>query len=404
MEIAIHTIDTRKGTIEYICDELRKLIHLHPGKEGKINLSLDLARPEYISVFMHEDEGGPYFSCSWNVYKKHYVYSNISLDIVQMVKDVTRMYDDIAEQIKDEAEKTAFEDRCYKLYQLEWMMSHGYSLDDLYKVMLKYEQDMFDPEDFGDGEYGHGHEFDASDLERAATQARDMFLFEDGFGSGHLFACKEEFLDTEYQDTAYMKWLLETQVDDEADKLKKLYAKYSGKSLSYVPELKVHTDAGTLNAYKCTDPNHPGICVLLQPKGIDAEIDVTLAESDGKNINILNWGDATTEESTHRETLRWEDIESVLKPKALTKEELIPIILDEWKRFTYYDGENINADDIEVKDIPTDLIDEIAFRCDGLETDDITQNIRACLEYAKEKGVRELIKEMDDCNIWDYIR
>ena len=53
--------------------------------------------------------------------------------------------------------------------------------------------------------------------------------------------------------------------------------------------------------------------------------------------------------------------------------------------------------------VPQDLLDEIAFRCDSLETDDITQNIRACLEYAREKGVRALIKEMDDCNIWRYI-
>ncbi len=300
-------------------------------------------------------------------------------------------------------EKTKFEDRCYKLYQLEWMMSHGYSLDDLYKVMLKYEQDMFDPDDFrdSDGNLSYENEFNAEDLERAAMQARDIFLFEQGFGHGQIFACKEEFLDAEYHDAAYMKWLFETQVDEEADKLKALYTKYTGKQLSCVADLKVHTDAGILNAYRCTDPEHPGICVMLQPKGHDVEIDVTMAESDGRNINIVNWGDATTEDSTHKETLLWDDIESTLKPKVLSKEELKPIIFDEWKKFTFYDGENISADEID--NVPQELLDEIAFRCDSLETDDITQNIRACLEYAKEHGARALIKEMDDCNIWRYI-
>ncbi|MBP3784421.1 MAG: hypothetical protein J6I68_14345 [Butyrivibrio sp.] len=401
MEIIVQKIDVRKGTIDYICTELRKLIHLQPRQEGKINLSLDLTKSEDISVFKHEDEAGSWFSFSWNIGKKHYVYGNISCDITKMVQDVERMYDDVTAKVREEAEKAIFEDRCYKLYQLEWMMSHGYSLDDLYKVMLKYEQDMFDPEDFGDGEYGHGHVFDASDLERAAMQARDIFLYQEGFGGSQIFADKEEFLDAEYQDAAYMKWLFETQVDEEADKLKALYTKYTGKQLSCVADLKVHTEVGTLRAYRLTDPEHPGICVMLQPKGHDVEIDVTMAESDGKNINIVNWGDATTEDSTHRETLLGDDIEATLRPRVLSKEELKPIIFDEWKKFTFYDGENISADEID--NVPQELLDEIAFRCDSLETDDITQNIRACLQYAKDHGTRALIKEMDDCNIWRYI-
>ncbi|MBO5620687.1 MAG: hypothetical protein J5959_03555, partial [Butyrivibrio sp.] len=92
---------------------------------------------------------------------------------------------------------------------------------------------------------------------------------------------------------------------------------------------------------------------------------------------------------------------ATLRPRVLSKEELKPIIFDEWKKFTFYDGENISADEID--NVPQELLDEIAFRCDSLETDDITQNIRACLQYAKDHGTRALIKEMDDYNIWRYI-
>ena len=421
MEIIVQKIDARKGTIDYICTELRKLIHLQPRQEGKINLSLDLTKPEDITICKHEDKAGPWFSCSWNIGKKHYVYGNISCDITKMVQDVERMYDDVTAKVREEAEKAIFEDRCYKLYQLEWMMSHGYSLDDLYKVMLKYEQDMFDPDDFrdSDGNLSYENEFDASDLERAAIQARDIFLYQEGFGGSQIFADKEEFLDAEYQDAAYMKWLFETQVDTEAEKLKALYTKYTGKQLSCIPDLKVHTTAGTLNAYKSDVNGNPGINILLQPKGYEDEIDVTAALvyenpealpgypnidladiCEPMDVKIINWGDATADDYTETLIIRRKAIEEGLH-KVLSPDELRALVLDEWKKFSFYDGENISLDEID--NIPKELIDEICFRCDSLETDDITRNIRACLQYAKDHGTRALIKEMDDCNIWRYI-
>lgn len=49
------------------------------------------------------------------------------------------------------------------------------------------------------------------------------------------------------------------------------------------------------------------------------------------------------------------------------------------------------------------LFREIHFRCSDLEKEDITENIVACLDYVKDKGLDALINEMDDCEIWDYI-
>lgn len=50
-----------------------------------------------------------------------------------------------------------------------------------------------------------------------------------------------------------------------------------------------------------------------------------------------------------------------------------------------------------------ELFREIYFRCSDLEKEDITENIVACLDYVKDKGLDALVNEMDDCKIWGYI-
>lgn len=218
MEIILEPIDTLKGTIDYICDELSKLTQMEKDEEKKINLSLDLNNPEYIMVTKETEN---VFLCAW--YRKSGRNSfyckaqdpKMHLDVREMVMIMSDLY-----------LKEAFEDKCYKAYQLRWMLEHGYSLDDLYKVMLKYEKEMFDPDDFraSDGSMAYEMEFDESDLERSAMQARDIFLFEQGFGSAIVFAGKNEFLNEEYRKADYMDELLSMMPDSE--KLKADYKKY----------------------------------------------------------------------------------------------------------------------------------------------------------------------------------
>lgn len=391
MEIITNKIkkdELLERTVAIIKDELF-LLKKSGQEKRQINLSLDLKRPEYIRAEIKSDEHGTSYHCQYF----RQAIDSTRVDVWYTGDIYERHMDEaikiMLNSISNMAEKEAFERKCYELYQLEWMMSHGYSLNDLYKVMEKSLVESAE-----DGEM---------DMNQVASNIRSEFLYEKGFGNGSLFVCKEEFLGAEYQDAAYMKWLFETQVDNEADRLKALYAKYTGKQLSCVPDLKVHTEAGTLNAYKSADYGSEGITIMLQPKGRDAEINVALVGTspNSQDVNIAVWGDATMEHTSHEETLLWSDVEKALKPRVLSKEELKAIIFNEWKKFTFYDGENISADEID--NVPQDLLDEIAFRCDSLETDDITQNIIACLEYAKEHGTRALIKEMDDCNIWRYI-
>jgi len=47
-------------------------------------------------------------------------------------------------------DRSIFEQKCYETYQLDWLISHGYSLNDLYKEMLDCISEALDPVDFSD--------------------------------------------------------------------------------------------------------------------------------------------------------------------------------------------------------------------------------------------------------------
>ena len=50
-----------------------------------------------------------------------------------------------------------------------------------------------------------------------------------------------------------------------------------------------------------------------------------------------------------------------------------------------------------------DMENEIFFRCESLETDNIEANIWACIMYSLVNGFQALVDEEDDCNIWQFI-
>jgi hypothetical protein len=72
-------------------------------------------------------------------------------------------------------------------YQLDWMISHGYSLDDLYERAIDYAKSMFDEHDKDDHITTH------DGIERLFMQMRDTFLYEQGFGSGSIFVSYSDF-------------------------------------------------------------------------------------------------------------------------------------------------------------------------------------------------------------------
>lgn len=100
-----------------------------------------------------------------------------------------------------------FEQRCYELYQLEWMASHEYSLADVFNGLKECAVELAECDDFD------------TDMNIAFDEIEEMF-FERGFGEGSIFVCKDEFLNCEYQDEEYMEYLLDTEMFE-------LYQKYN---------------------------------------------------------------------------------------------------------------------------------------------------------------------------------
>ena len=102
-------------------------------------------------------------------------------------------------------------DQIYSMYQLDWMITHGYGLHDLVKSMEGYRRESEPEEGF------------SSVIELAAN-----WEYENGF-NGSLWVSREEFLDAEYQDPAYINALI-PQFDH---KLRKQWEQDTGKKLPY---------------------------------------------------------------------------------------------------------------------------------------------------------------------------
>lgn len=77
----------------------------------------------------------------------------------------------------------------YQKYKLDWMISHGMTLDDLLQQLNDYRNES---------DYGKEQDF--------LTLLRE-WEYERGFG-GELYVCFNEFLETEFLDKDYMLDLL----------------------------------------------------------------------------------------------------------------------------------------------------------------------------------------------------
>ncbi len=212
MDIVTKTIDAKAITVQMIRNEFEKM-NKAGEKERIIKLSLDTTKPEIIAV----EKSGNAYSCR---YKKKGVLLFEGLVVLDELNiSITNMLDKAYEAMENEE----FKDKCYEAYQLDWMLSHGFSLNDLYKAQLKYMQEMFDPEDFIEDGDEKTFDFDESDLERSMEQGRDILLYEQGLGNGSIFVTKNEFLQAEFLDDWYMRHLLGNMPDSK--NLKLLYKK-----------------------------------------------------------------------------------------------------------------------------------------------------------------------------------
>lgn len=89
-------------------------------------------------------------------------------------------------------------DRLYQLYQLDWLMSHGYSLTHVFNVLQAAEE--------------------------AGKKGRQKVVYFFGHGfDGQIFSSFEEFCNAELTDGNYIDTLIERAPEDEQDELDEAY-------------------------------------------------------------------------------------------------------------------------------------------------------------------------------------
>lgn len=99
-------------------------------------------------------------------------------------------------------------DELYRLYQLDWMMEHHASIDEIFQILKDVAADLDDYDE----------------LEANVDMMIDGF-YRHGF-DGQVFACFDDFCDTELGDKEYIKELLDRVDDREASMLADAYVKY----------------------------------------------------------------------------------------------------------------------------------------------------------------------------------
>ena len=78
-------------------------------------------------------------------------------------------------------------EKAYLRYQMHWMLTHGITMDDISETVADWDK---------------AHDYNKS---------FSKYVEEHGFWNGSLWACFDEFMDAEYKDKDYMKFLLSAE-------------------------------------------------------------------------------------------------------------------------------------------------------------------------------------------------
>lgn len=146
--------------------------------------------------------------------------------------------------IKMEKEKMCIREKAYERFKLWWMLTHGYSIQDLGDLISRYINER------------------KKDYEGTFEEYIQMT----GFEGGNIWPCLSEFLDCEYQDANIM-YLLFTEDEYEAY----LNAEGIEEPDHFGDTIKVSTPHGDIVAYDNNDPDYPGISLFFIKKGDDRE-------------------------------------------------------------------------------------------------------------------------------------
>lgn len=194
-----------------------------------------------------------------------------------------------------------FEDKCYRAYQLDWMISHGYTLDD-------YRKNLSDLAGEAIEENASNMPADAEETASLIEYADTAFQEEMGF-CGSLFACKGEFLYAEYLDPDYMDGLLSAM--DDSKQYKAMWERFTGLKLKVTntlipgPTYNMPIKNGHLDIFVSQDPNYPGIDIQYisdkEDELPDDELHTrprVLIENNEGVLRAVAWADPSQEDYT----------------------------------------------------------------------------------------------------------
>ena len=118
--------------------------------------------------------------------------------------------------MESKKEKNIFEKKCYEAYKLHWMITHACTLKEMLHEINDIATEIVE-------EDAMSAATDGSSMETLMRKAEDTFLMDVGF-DGSLWACFDEFLQTEFADPAYMEGLISMM--DDHEKMWKFYCEH----------------------------------------------------------------------------------------------------------------------------------------------------------------------------------
>lgn len=195
--------------------------------------------------------------------------------------------------------KKQFQRKCYEAYQLQWMINHGASLSEFLKTITDTAcETMTD-------NCNHIVISSEEELNNIITESRNSF---DDIGFyGCLFACEEEFLETEFIDAEYMANLLSCMQDSET--CEKLYTKFTGIKLPDLSELQpdceyhIPIKNGQLCISRTCDIAYPGLdieYVSNKEKSLSDNVVFTrprvLIENNNNQLRAVIWANRSSED------------------------------------------------------------------------------------------------------------
>lgn len=95
--------------------------------------------------------------------------------------------------------REVFEQKCYEAYQLNWMINHSYSVNDLLARIGNIAAENTGEDSPASSMYNYS-------VDALLQQAAMTFIYDVGF-DGNMWVCKEEFINSEFKDPEYMKFL-----------------------------------------------------------------------------------------------------------------------------------------------------------------------------------------------------